>query len=108
MGESVELIHLGARVPVWMSNEISKISNTLGIDKSDVIRDALKSYIEAVNAHSCPNCGVVNDSDAKFCKACGHGLDGESQKELENLLKDISNDPKKLAILLRNARELKE
>lgn len=28
--------------------------------------------------HACAACGVVNDADARFCKACGHALGGRS------------------------------
>jgi hypothetical protein len=42
---------------------------------------ALDAELEAsgeVGANVCPSCGTRNDTDARFCKACGEAVGGES------------------------------
>ena len=92
--------HLGARIPVWVAAEIERIAKEHGLDRSDIIRDALKTDVEAVNAKRCPECGVENDEDAKYCKNCGKALKIPDGEELEKQMDEILANPDKLKELL--------
>jgi len=43
--------------------------------------DAAVTKVGRVADRSCASCGIANDDDARFCKACGAPLDAETSKE---------------------------
>jgi len=96
-------VHVGARIPEEIDQELLKIATEQGLDKSDVIRDALKSYVEAIKSHRCPECGTVNDPDAKYCKACAKQLVFTESEDIDTLLEKLKADPDKLLSLLKQA-----
>lgn len=41
-------VNIGARIPDEIDQEHQRIADEQNLDKSDIIRDALKSYVEAL------------------------------------------------------------
>jgi len=96
-------VNVGARIPEDIDQELQRIADEEALDKSDVIRDALKSYVDAINSHRCPECGTVNDPDAVYCKQCSRGLHIKDNDNIDSLLEQLKADPEKLLKLLKEA-----
>jgi hypothetical protein len=89
------------RVPSWVNDELLKIANEQQLDKSDIVRDALRSYIDAVNSRRCPECHAVNDPDSNFCKNCGKGLTVPDDEKVSAMIEELGIDPDNLMKLLK-------
>lgn len=96
-------VNLGVRIPEEIDQELQRIANEQHLEKSDIVRDALSSYVDAVNSHRCPECQTMNDQDAVYCKQCGRGLKVQDNDDLDSLLEQFKADPDKLLKLLKEA-----
>lgn len=102
-----ESVSIGARVPSWGNEELLKIAKEQGLDRSDIIRDALRSYVDALNARRCPECDTVNDPDSRYCKNCGRGLTVSKEEELNELIEGLDVDHDTLIQTLRQLKKNK-
>lgn len=102
-----DTISISVRIPTWVCNELDKIAKEDQLDRSDIIRDALRTYVDSVNSHRCPECDTVNEPDAKYCKNCGKAIAVSKDEELNKLIENLDVDPDVLIQALKQYQKNK-
>lgn len=92
--------YLAARVPGHLYDGLFAKSKLKGVTLTDVLIEALEKYLGKDIPGLCPNCGLQNDPDAKFCSGCGIPL-SESEDTLKGYI-DRTVDERVKLIMARN------
>ena len=84
----LEKQQVGLRLPKYLVEEIDAFTNQFSINRTDVIIEAISSYISEQKAHI-----FYNDFD-NVCKELKHSLDtnnADSMKSLDELINELEH-----------------